>query len=260
MKKALFILSLVFLFSCSKPAENQSSNSNVKQLKSLKDTSTSFGAKYLNLYYENNVLLKINSGEKDNYLDYGQMKYSNGKISQMAYDKPSGINSPENFDYNFDFGSSDVSLTTISYVGNSIYSVYNNQNETFNLNNEKQIISIVRKKNLSDEFIYNGNQIIKQKHYGYYEAEYTFAFDDKINPLNILYTKFGLLENSICPLLSSITIYYFLMPNNITKVYKNGVLLYSFIYQYNTENYPTSVVAYDYNTKETYQYVYVYNN
>lgn len=264
MKKIIFSLTILFLASCSKPEDNQledkPSSSNIKLLKSVTEKGGS--DHFLSLYYENNILLKINSGEKDNYIDKGQLRYDNGKISKSAYqDSPRGANNPEDFNYNYVFENPNIYLTTISYVSNSIYMVAPYHNDTFNLNNQKQVISITENNSLADEFIYSNNQILKQKHLGdSKQGEYTFAFDDKINPFNVLYTKFGLLDNSICPLLSGNTLYYFLMPNNITKVYKDGLLLHSYIYQYNYENYPISAVGFDHSRNETSQYSFAYAN
>jgi hypothetical protein len=265
MKKLILVMSMLILFSCSTSEDSQGNDLSAvdakgKLLKSVTETGEDFGSLFFSLYYENNILLKINSGEKDNYIDRGQLMYDKGKISKTAYGQsPRGINNPEDFAYNYDFESPDIYLTTISYVGNSIHAVSQYFNETFNLNNQKQVISITENNSLTDEFTYSNNEVIKQKHFvGPRKGEYTFTYDDKVNPFYVLYTKFGLLDNAIYVFLYDNTIHYNLMPNNITKVYLDGSLFCSFIYQYDSENYPLSVVQYNYSNNETSQFKFVY--
>lgn len=258
-------MSVLFLFSCSTSEDSQTDNqttvnTNAKLLKSVTDTGGAFGSEFCSFYYENNLLLKVNYGEKDNYIDRDQFRYEKEKISKIAYkEEAPGVNNPDDFTYSANFEVADV--TIINYVGNSIF--YNGiyDNTTFNLNNQKQVISITENNSLTDEFTYNNNQIIKQKHFGSgsRSGEYTFVYDDKINPYYVLYAKFGLLNNSIYPLLYNNTIYYNFMPNNVTKVYLDGNLLCSFIYQYDNENYPLSVIQYNYTNNETSQFAYVYS-
>lgn len=260
MKNLIFILSFAFLFSCSKPEDNQPSNLNVKLLKSVTETGETYGG-FSSYHYENNILTKVNYGELNNYMVIQQLGYENNKLIKIAhntdYAKGDTVN-PEDFSYNYNLSSYPVE--TISYMTNSILYRTNGEDLTYNLNNQKQITSIVANNSLSVEFVYSNTQIVKQKEFDNPPYEYTFTYDDKINPFNVLYTKFGLLDDYICPLLGQNDIYHFLSPNNIKEVYKNGVLLYSFIYQYNDENQPVSVVAYDYSTSKTHQYMYTYTN
>ena len=257
----MLVISVLFLFSCSTPGEAETEvKSNAKLLQSVIETGGAFGSEFCSFNYENNLLLKVNYGEKDNFIDRDQFKYEKGKISKIAYeDDALGTNNINDFAYNANFEVADV--TTINYVGNSIF--YNGiyDNTTFNLNNQKQVISITENNSLTNEFTYNNNQIIKQKHFGSgtRSGEYTFIYDEKTNPYYVLYAKFGLLNNSIYPLKYNNTIYYNFMPNNVTKVYLDGNLLCSFVYQYDNENYPLSVIQYDYTNKETRQFTYVYS-
>jgi hypothetical protein len=259
MKKLIFILSLALLFSCSKPEDNQPVNSNVKLLKSVTEVGGTY-SQFCSLYYENNSLIKYNFGEKDFYIEKRQLAYENNKIKKLASGfTQNQITNAEDFTYNYDF-SKNLDLEIISYTTNTIFYQSINRDYTFNLNNQNQVISILENNSLAEEFIYSGNQIIKQKRFGSYQAEYTFTVDDKINPFNELYTKFGLVDAYMCPLIGHAQLYYLLFPNNVTKVFKDGTLLYSFSYQYNSENYPVSVVAYDYANSKTHQYTYVYTN
>ena len=253
-------MSVLFLFSCSNSEDSQPDNQTAviakgKLLKSVIETGGAFGSEFCSFYYENNLLLKLNSGEKDNYNDKHQFKYENGKISKIAVKVDFGATNPDDFGYNLNFELDYI--WTINYVGNKIF----NSDLTFNLNNQKQVISITENNSLTNEFTYNNNQIIKQKHFGSgtRSGEYTFIYDEKTNPYYVLYAKFGLLNNSIYPLKYNNTIYYNFMPNNVTKVYLDGNLLCSFVYQYDNENYPLSVIQYDYTNKETRQFTYVYS-
>ena len=260
MKNLIFILSFAFLFSWSKPEDNQPNNSNVKLLISVTETGETYGS-FSSYHYENNILTKVNYGELNNYMQVQQLGYENNKLIKIAHNKDYATGDavhPEDFSYNYNLNSYPVE--TISYMTNSIFykSIY--RDYTYNLNNQKQITSIVENNDLSVEFVYNTTQITKQKQFDNPPYEYTFTYDDKINPFNVLYTKFGLLDDYICPLLGQNHIYHFLSPNNIKEAYKNGVLLYSFIYQYNDDNQPVSVVAYDYTNSKTYKYTYVYTN
>lgn len=257
-------MSALFLFSCStsddtQPDNHTAVNAKGKLLKSVIDKGGAWGSEFCSFYYENNLLLKVNYGEKDNFIDRDQFKYENGKISKIAYeDDALGNNDIYDFTYNANFEVADV--TTINYVGNSIFSNAIYDNTTFNLNNQKQVISITENNSLTDEFTYNNNQIIKQKHFsGSSKGEYTFIYDDKINPYYVLYSKFGLLFNSLYPLINNNIIYYNFMPNNVTKIYRDGNLYCSFSYQYDSENYPVSVIQYDYTNNETTQFAYVYS-
>jgi hypothetical protein len=258
-------MSALFLFSCSTSEENQTDNetvvnANVKLLKSVTETNDT--GDFCSFYYENNRLTKINLGELENYMEVQQLSYENDKITKFAYnggyaDRYNNVPvNPEDFTYNYDLNNSQY-LETISYTNNSIfYNLY--RAYTFNLNNQKQVVSILENNDLAQEFVYSNNQIVKQKNFKNPSAEYSFVFDDKINPFYVLYTKFGLLQKYICPYLGHSYLYYFLMPNNVTKVYKDGTLLFSFIYQYDVNNYPISAVAYDYSDKTTHTYSYVY--
>ena len=260
MKNLIFILSFAFLFSCSKPEDNQPNNTNVKLLISVTETGETYGS-FSSYHYENNILTKVNYGELNNYMQVQQLGYENNKLIKIAHNKDYATGDavhPEDFSYNYNLSSYPVE--TISYMTSSIFykSIY--RDYTYNLNSQKQITSIVENNDLSVEFVYNNTQITKQKQFDNPPYEYTFTYDDKINPFNVLYTKFGLLDDYICPLLGQNHIYHFLSPNNIKEVYKNGILRYSFIYQYNDENQPISVAAYDYSNSKTHQYTYTYTN
>jgi hypothetical protein len=74
--------------------------------------------------------------------------------------------------------------------------------------------------------------------------DYTFEFDNKINPFNLFVENFGLFNLYTCTgfdYISSEDLGLKLFANNITKVYRNGDLLYSATYQYDTDNYPTRI-------------------
>lgn len=246
------------MFSCSKTEETQPVNSNLKLLKSVTETVDTFG-QFCSFYYENSLLLKYNEGEKDFFIERNQVVYENNKIKKIAIGATQNVpTDAKDFTYNYNF-INNPDVETISYTNNSIFYQASPRDYTFNLNSQNQVISILENNSLAEEFIYSGNQIIKQKSLGN-QVEYTFTVDDKVNPFNVLYTKFGLVDAYMCPLIGHAQLYYLLFPNNVTKVYKNGTLLYSFIYQYNSDSYPISVVAYDYSKNETSQYTYGYTN
>jgi len=263
MKKIIFSLIILFLASCSKPEDNQvednTSSSNIKLLKSVTEDSGNYG-QFCSFYYENKVLTKYNYGEKDFYIERNQVIYENKKIKKIAVGGTS--NEPtnaEDFTYNYSF-TNNPDVETISYTNNSIVYQSRYRDETFNLNNQNQVINILENNSLAEEFTYSGNQILKQKSYLNDKDEYSYTVDDKINPFYELYTNFGLVDNYVCPLVGHAQLYYNLSPNNVTKVYKNGVLLYNFMYQYNSDNYPISAVVFDNSRDETIKYSFAYAN
>ena len=74
--------------------------------------------------------------------------------------------------------------------------------------------------------------------------DYTFEFDDKPNPLYVLVENFSLLGLYTCTgfdYISSEDNGYKLFKNNVTKVYRDEIELFSANYQYDTNNYPTRI-------------------
>lgn len=265
MKKIIFNLLFLFLISCSQPDNDQPhsepTNANVKLLKSVTEVNESSGSRFCAFHYENNILTKYNFGENGFYIDRFQLTYENKKIKKLAYgyidyDKTK----QEDFSYNYNF-TNNLDTETISYTNNSIFYQSQYRDYTYNLNNQDKVITVLENNSLKAEFTYSGNQLVKQKTYGYpSNTDYTFTVDDKINPFFELYVNFGFLDDYACPYDGHAQLYYNLSPHNITKVYKDGILLYSFIYQYDNKNYPTSVVAYNYSTDKTRQHKFTYTN
>lgn len=73
---------------------------------------------------------------------------------------------------------------------------------------------------------------------------YTFEYDDNINPFYVLTENSGLLSLYTCTGFDYITsedMGVKLFKNNITKVYRDGELLYSATYQYDDNKYPTRI-------------------
>ncbi len=73
---------------------------------------------------------------------------------------------------------------------------------------------------------------------------YTFEYDDKQNPFYTLAENFSLLGLYTCTgfdYISSEDMGLKLFKNNVTKVYRDGVELYSATYQYDNNNYPTRI-------------------
>ena len=121
MKNLIFILSFAFLFSCSKPEDNQPNNTNVKLLKSVTETGETYGG-FSSYHYENNILTKVNYGELNNYMQVQQLGYENNKLIKIAHNKDYSTGDavhPEDFSYNYNLNSYPVE--TISYMTNSIF-------------------------------------------------------------------------------------------------------------------------------------------
>lgn len=266
MKKIFFILSAIILFSCSNSEENQSQTTppdpNSKLLIAIKEVD---GYNQFSTFnYNNNSLTKMNYGEMadeftSGYMEVYQVGYTNGKISKIAHNGDYSNTNPDDFSYSYDLNTYS-GLEIISYTNNnsilykSIYRDYE-----FNLNNQQQVVNILENSKLADEFILSNNQVVKQIHYGSEKDEYTFIYDNKINPSFELYKKYGVLNSYVAsPLPGHAQIYYNFLSNNPTKIYKNSSLTYTLSYQYDTENYPISIVVYDNTNKRTSKYIYTY--
>lgn len=275
MKKIIFILLTIVLFSCSNSGDNQSQTTppepNSKLLTAIKEVEGYFQFSTFN--YNKNSLIKMNYGEMadkftSGYMEVHQVGYTNGKISRIAHNGDYSNTNPDDFSYNYNldtYGSDTASnptsgLEIISYTNNNsiLYkSIY--RNYEFNLNNQQQVVNILENSKLADEFILSNNQVVKQIHYGSEKDEYTFVYDNKINPSFELYKKYGVLNSYVSsPLPGHAKIYYNFLSNNPTKIYKNSSLTYTLSYQYDTENYPISVVVYDSTNKRTSKYIYTY--
>jgi hypothetical protein len=266
MKKLMLLMSVLFLFSCSTSEDGEGDDQNVadakgKLLKSVTEVNESSGSLFCAFYYEDNILMKYNYGENGFYVQRYQLAYEDKKIKRLAFDEIKYDQvEKEDFSYNYNF-TNNPNTETISYSNNSIFYQSRYRDYTYNLSNQNQVITILEDSSLEVEFTYSGNQVVKQKTYKYAtNTDYTFTVDDKINPFYELYVNFGFVDDYACPFDGHAQLYYNLSSHNITKVYKDGTLLYSFIYQYDSENYPTSVVAYDHSRNETRQHTFTYVN
>src|SRR5690606_15672342 len=83
-------------------------------------------------------------------------------------------------------------------------------------------------------------------YYHHYKV-YNFEYDDKSNPFYAFYQKYGIPNFSTgrgsFDLGSTYTEYYFsgLFKNNVTKMYTDGVLKYTAVYQYDSYGYPKRI-------------------
>ncbi|WP_242203245.1 hypothetical protein [Aestuariivivens insulae] len=80
--------------------------------------------------------------------------------------------------------------------------------------------------------------------------DYTFEYDNNPNPFFQLNQGFGILGIYTCTgfdYISSEDMGLKLFRNNVTKVYKNGELLYDATYQYDKEGYPARISYTDFN-------------
>lgn len=174
---------------------------------------------------------------------------------------------PSSFNIEEFKSSSDISVESYTYSGDNLierswlsyifYHTYDGDNrllavEQFDVNNGEYYekwtfnynttgIDSIERDNLD-----TGNKTI-----------YTYEFDDEINPLYLLYQRFGLVDLETCRALdySSADGYFF--KNNVTKVYENDVLRYSATFEYK-DDLPTRVSWIDYRFDQSNIELYTY--
>jgi YD repeat-containing protein len=270
MRKILFstvTLCLIVLLSCSNSDDENSMEENSTNVEKLitQLTSQRWQQEHSNFYnpdkfiYENEKLVKAwfygCSGALYEF-EYG----TNGKISTV-YRKGS-------------ISHSDISIS-IKDVGEKRNHIYDNKNNLITItdDSEKVLASLdydsdgrlikVDVKDLSiakpDTFLYsdfdnNGNP---QKN----NAGFEYSYDDKVNPIYILFKKYGFFNVEMCNSFDDRRLFY-VSPSNVQEIIdteENNEVIFSAIYTYDSDGYPTtnsfnSKLGIDHSDVESYNY------
>lgn len=256
------------IISCSSsddPSDNNAGNTpvptNGKLLRYVKSIAPGLTYNSFNTYhYENSKLIKMYAGGIRHRF---QFEYQNNKIGAIAgeYYTVEGKNLlTEDFDYTILFDENkhyDEGMGKVDYEGGNIVRTLNNQGATVSFKSNGDISQIQLGTQVHPlevwEYSYDKDSNTVTKVFG--SDVFKYEFDDKINPYYVQYKKFGFYEYGgfINPQICHTD--EFLFPNNITKIYKDGILVYSAIFQYDDDGYPIIKSTADYlhsNTEYTY--------
>ncbi len=249
MKKIL-ILGFVALsaFSCSKKDDNvqgieQNNSGFVSRIENDAPTSYDTGD---NFYYNEDKLQFIKTDACSGniyYFEYG----GNGKISRIY----------EFIDVNFDINTVNIQQIIsenipIDYVyedGKLIrFDIQGIPQKYFRYYADGKLKEFEYPGNGKSIISYNGDQVSEITYIYLYTGEiynYTFEFDDKINPLYKAFNQFGIFDIEICRSLEDMMMFRHLpiFKNNIKRVYIDNVLKSSATYQYFDNNYPERVIT-----------------
>jgi len=240
MRQLIILVVIVILnSSCSKGADDEVIPK--ENIKLLKEIIYEWGSPS-DFYYENDVLLK--SKILNNTL-YELYEYNdNGKINLITQYKDVNDfpNNSEEVDFNDENNFNDYEYYTEYNWLNENSFIIGDKQYNFDENGLVQSIdctnfddcstvNIYYLKNQIDKVIYNeGTQ---------YQSVYTFEFDQGINPMNILFRKYGFVDPINIGVFDFFFDFYYI--NNATKIYRDGELVYRANYQYNLDNYPIGV-------------------
>lgn len=264
MKKILAIIAMSIVLGCSSsdnpdplPTNPTNPNATGRLLRYIKSTATDLTYQsYCTYHYENNKLVKFHNGSE--YTRH-QFTYQLGKIWRIGgefYDfdpqYPNILN--EDFNYNIIYPGTHGS-GEITYQGNSVNADYIGIYQ-FSDDGRPLLLQMAYENNSTYEYIYNDNNVFSKKIHteNGIQTTYRYEFDNKINPYNILYKKFGIyryggtMNNRILWMDESI------FPHNVIKMFRNDVLVYSAIYEYDDLGYPIkkTVVDTDYHYNPPY--------
>ena len=264
MKQTYLLIIALFAISCSSDDSANESDSlePSRLLKSIKSTAdwTPY-LMYSVYYYEEGKIIKANGSARTTRY---QMEYDNGKVKRQygSLFPDTSIEWMNDFSYNLN--SYSYGIGEFDYNGNNISNIHFNINRT---SNGKPLTITVNNWGTFSNGIWtyfydnDGNLLEKTQTAEAVNNHYTYVFDNKINPLNILYKKYGYLLWDLDLFQEFASFDNSMFEHNITKIYKNGSLIYTATYQYDSEGYPISVVTWDNTVTPSYRdnvYVYEY--
>jgi len=210
-------------------------------------------------FYENDKLKYVYLDDCSGELYYFEYN-NNGKVSKRYYD----VITFEGSDFNpdtYDLPNLIQNSTPLSYIyqnDNLVKMQYTNDfvdyHFSYNNDNKVEVVEwILPEIGLWEKvvFSYSNNKIsgMNKKEYDtdgelIRNDNFTFEYDDKINPFSVFSEQFNLFGLYTCTgfdYISSEDIGLKIFGNNVTKVYRNGVELFTATYQYDTNNYPTRI-------------------
>lgn len=180
-----------------------------------------------------------------------------GKINRIDHGQGVG---PRDESFDQELFNQNKTEETYEYDGSGrlVSKTFGNFKSTFQYDAEGRLI-LVDEYDLESEYYvesfsytYDGdkiNKIVQNYYYADSVYEYTFEFDDKINPLYYLFENYGLIYLETCygldynsPPSDGVFSKY-----NVTKMYENGVLVYSCDITYDEKDRP---IRYNYQEVE----------
>lgn len=203
-------------------------------------------------------------GQKSSFYNPDKFIYENGKLVKAWFYRCSGAL------YEFEYGSngkistvysqnsvsySDIN-TSIKSIGNIIKQIYDSNDRLISLNDDSgEILAsldydsnnrlykiniknmIIGKPNIIvfSDFDVNGNPAKANDGVSY-------TYDDKVNPIYILFKKYGFFNVEMCNSLDENNGLYY-SPNNIKEIIdndNNDEVIFSAIYTYDSDEFPTS--------------------
>lgn len=243
-KPITLILIFVLIYSCGGETNDSTTDDDAQPKERLiKDIQGSGdGGNFSSHFnYENNILSKSSVLNRGTYEVYNYN--SNGRINLIRQYNDNGDvpNNSAGLDFNYANNFNDAEyLTEYVWLGTNSFTKESTQ---YNFNNEGLVqnvecsdsncesVNIYYKNNQIDKVIYNEGKS--------FQTTYTFVFDEGINPMNTLFRKYGYVEYINLGVFDYFFDFYYI--NNATKIYRDGELVFTASYQYNTDNYPTEV-------------------
>ncbi|MDP3314381.1 hypothetical protein [Lutibacter sp.] len=258
--KLFTVLTIILLqYSCGDESKDDiniiEEPNSVKLIKDILYSGSESGSHF---YYEDNKLTKSSVLNRGNYEVYTYN--SNNKISKIKqyYDNSNVPNNSValNFNYASNFNDNEYLIEYVWLNNNA----FKSRSKQYNFDSKGLVqsvecsdsdcesVNIYYKNNQIDKVIYNEGKS--------YQSIYTFEFDDGINPMNILFRKFGYVEYINIQVFDYFFDFYYI--NNATKIYRDGTLVYTANYQYNSDNYPIQVTYVRVSNGETGKAVFTY--
>lgn len=202
--------------------------------------------------------------EYPNYYNPDKFIYENGKLTKAwfygcsgaLYEFEYGVNNKISTIYRGGSGSYADINTSIKSTGQITKHIYDTQDNLISITDDtgKILASLdydsngklikVDVKDFSigklETFLYtdfdnNGNPTKNS-------AGFTYSYDERVNPIYVLYKKFGFFNIEMCNSLDERRVFY-ISPNNVKEIIdndNNDEIIFSAIYSYNSDGYPTS--------------------
>ncbi|QOD60668.1 hypothetical protein H9I45_15210 [Polaribacter haliotis] len=175
------------------------------------------GALYEFEYGSNGKISTVYSQNSVSYSDINTSIKSTGNIIKQIYDSNDRL----------------ISLTDSS--GKVLASLDYNSEGVFNKIDIKDLIIAKPDTYIFTNFDTNGNPV--KNNFGF-----TYSYDDKINPIYVLFTQFGFFNIEMCNSLDERRVFY-ISPNNVKEIIdndNNDEVIFSAIYTYDSDGYPIS--------------------
>lgn len=237
-KTPALMLALVLFCNCSNESivtdENDDNSIVIMKVKDI------VGGPDTHYYYEDDKIMKSSMLNRANYEVY-QYNIENKITRIIRYED--NINFPNNSS-ELDFDNAN------NFNDNEYYTDYEWSNsksflrkgKQYNINDEGLLESVVCISSCESVNIYYSNGGVSQVLYNEGMSSqniYTYEFDEGFNPMNVLFKEYGYVEYINIGVFDYFFDFY--LPKNATKIYRNGELVFTANYEYNSFNYPIYV-------------------